>query len=143
MRELTIDEANALVPTLHRLVARAMLFKDELEARVALLHARLGSLPRDLAPRSDDDGDVVDLKRQIQETITGFEAGWAEVQALGGVVKDPRAGLVDFYGRVDGELVWLCWRFGEERIGYYHALDQGFAQRRPLPDAPPVHRILS
>ena len=143
MQELTIEEANALVPALHKIVSRLMLQKDDLASRIAALHARTGVLPRDITVHVDDDGDVADLKREVQESLAAFESGWAEVQALGGVVKDPKQGLVDFYGRVNGQVVWLCWRFGEESIGHYHALDEGFSARKPLPHAPPVHRILS
>jgi hypothetical protein len=143
MEELTIEEANDLVPTLHKIVSRLMLQKEDLANKIAALHVRTGVLPRDITIRVDDDGDVADLKREVQESLTAFEEGWAEVQALGGVVKDPKTGLVDFYGRVNGETVWLCWRFGEESIGHYHSLDEGFSARRPLPHAPPQHRILS
>ncbi len=69
-----------------------------------------------------------------------YEAGWRRVQAMGGVVKDPQAGLVDFYGRIEGKLVWLCWRYGEEMVGYFHDLDAGLAGRRPL--TPEVRRVL-
>lgn len=143
MREFTIEEANELVPALHRIVSRLMIHKEELASRIAALHARTGVLPRDITIRVDDDGDVADLKREVAESLSAFEEGWSEVQALGGVVKDPKAGLVDFYGRVNDEVVWLCWRFGEEGIGHYHKLDEGFSSRKPLPNAPPQHRILS
>ena len=54
-------------------------------------------------------------------------------RSLGAVVKDTSAmGLLDFYGRLEGRVVWLCWRFGEDRLGYYHELDTGFSGRRSL-----------
>jgi hypothetical protein len=56
------------------------------------------------------------------------------------VVKDPQTGLVDFYGRIDGRTVWLCWRYGEDCVGYYHDLDAGFSGRRPL--TADVRRVL-
>jgi GTP cyclohydrolase IA len=146
MRAFSIEEANELVPTLHRIVSRLMLQKDVITARVEALHTRLGFLPRDFSPLLDDDGDVVDLKREAAESLAAFETGWAEVSDLGGVVKDPKEGLVDFYGRLeedDDEFVWLCWRFGEERIAFYHGLEEGFAQRKPLPNAPATHPLLS
>jgi hypothetical protein len=58
--------------------------------------------------------------------------GWREVEDLGAVIKDPREGLVDFYGRVDGKLVWFCWKYGEEGVTHYHGLDEGFAGRKPI-----------
>jgi hypothetical protein len=60
-----------------------------------------------MVPRIDDPDDVRTLKQEVVDLLERFERGWGEVQELGAVVKDPRTGLVDFYGRVDGALVWL------------------------------------
>jgi hypothetical protein len=54
---------------------------------------------------------------------------------MGGVIKDARSGLVDFYGRVDGQLVWLCWKIGEDEVTHYHALNEGFSARKSLKDS--------
>ena len=60
----------------------------------------------------------------------------ARINAFGCAVKDVTTGLIDFYGFVDGELVFLCWRRGEPGVGHYHPLDTGFAGRKPLPSSP-------
>ena len=44
---------------------------------------------------------------------------------MGAVLKDPRTGLVDFYGQVDGKRVWLCWKYGEDAVTHYHGLRRG------------------
>jgi len=31
-----------------------------------------------------------------------------------------------------GEEILLCWKLGEKSIGYWHAVDGGFASRRPI-----------
>jgi hypothetical protein len=36
---------------------------------------------------------------------------------------------------VDGKPVLLCWQYGEKSIGFWHAIDEGFAGRRALPTA--------
>jgi hypothetical protein len=72
------------------------------------------------------------MKRELVRRIEEYRAGWREVEQLGAVVKDPRLGLVDFYGQVDGKLVWLCWKYGESEVGFYHALEEGFSGRKPL-----------
>ena len=49
-------------------------------------------------------------------------------------LRDIETGLVDFPALVNGRQVCLCWRLGEERVGFWHELDSGFAGRRPLID---------
>lgn len=55
-----------------------------------------------------------------------------DLDELGILVKDLDTGLIDFPSELDGELVLLCWRLGEDEIAWYHGHDDGFAGRRPL-----------
>lgn len=143
-REFSLEEANALVPTLHRLVSPLMVLRHEIEDALRALHRMLGGLPRELAPRDDDADDVRAAKQHVLDLLGRFETGWNEVSGLGCVVKDPEVGLVDFLGSVDGRSVWLCWKFGEEAVSHYHALDEGFADRRAIAGAEAhVHKIWS
>ena len=48
------------------------------------------------------------------------------------MLKDLDEGLVDFPAMLDGHEIYLCWKLGEERIGYWHGVDEGFAGRKPL-----------
>jgi hypothetical protein len=66
--------------------------------------------------------------RQLQETIS-------KIQETGCVVTDLDLGLVDFPSLLKGEEVYLCWKLGEERIGYWHGIEEGFAGRKPLQDS--------
>lgn len=56
----------------------------------------------------------------------------AEIQDLGAEFKGIELGLVDFPTRRDGETVYLCWQYGEDRIRWWHAVDSGYAGRRPI-----------
>ncbi|MFM8979723.1 MAG: DUF2203 domain-containing protein [Planctomycetia bacterium] len=58
-----------------------------------------------------------------------------EIEALGGNVRDYENASVDFYGERDGEIVYLCWQLGDERVTHWHGLDEGFAKRKPLAQA--------
>jgi hypothetical protein len=82
--------------------------------------------------QESDTNEVREWKRDLKSKMLEYGQGWQQVQELGAVIKDPQIGLLDFYGRIDGRLVWLCWRFGEDRLLYYHELDAGFAGRRTL-----------
>jgi hypothetical protein len=111
-RVFTISEVNALIPALSTLVGDQLREQSEIEQGLAELMRLTGSPPRSLEPHRSDTGEVHRLKDNLRERISRYETGWQRVQKWGGVIKDPQTGLVDFYGRVDGRLVWLCWRWG-------------------------------
>jgi len=131
-RVFTLEEANALVPMLNRLVGRQMLRQTEIEDRLRQLTRAAGRDVHDLEITEEDSVEVRSLKSDLMERIAAYEEGWQEVASLGAVVKDRRTGLVDFFGQLDGRTVWLCWRYGEERIDFFHELDSGFAGRKQL-----------
>jgi hypothetical protein len=56
----------------------------------------------------------------------------ADIDRLGVILRDPDTGLVDFASAREGEPIYLCWRLGEDRIGYWHPRDTGFMGRLPL-----------
>lgn len=131
-RVFSISEVNALIPALSSLVQDQLREQSAIEHGLAELMRLTGEPPRSLDIRSHDSSEVQRLKSDLKSRISRYETGWQRVQKWGGVVKDPQTGLVDFYGRVDGKLVWLCWRYGEDTLGYYHDLNAGFSGRRPL-----------
>jgi hypothetical protein len=55
-----------------------------------------------------------------------------KIQDDGIIIKDMSVGLVDFPCLRDGREVYLCWRYGEDRIAFWHEIDAGFAGRQPL-----------
>jgi hypothetical protein len=131
-RIFTISEVNALIPALSSLVGDQLREQSDIEHGLAELMRLTGEPPRSLVPSGADSAEVNRLKSVLRSRISRYETGWQRVQKWGGVVKDPQTGLVDFYGRVDGKLVWLCWRYGEDSLGYYHELTAGYSGRRPL-----------
>jgi hypothetical protein len=129
----TLEAANALVPQLSNIVEKQLGRRADIEERLKTLSLVTGEEPTELTP--PDPGDpppVRKLKRELFERIGAYQEGWSAVEELGAVLKDPRLGLIDFYGHVEGKAVWLCWRFGEVEIAHYHALDEGFSARKPI-----------
>lgn len=55
-----------------------------------------------------------------------------KIQATGALIKDVNSGLVDFLALRDGREVYLCWRYDEGEIRYWHDIDAGFAGRTPI-----------
>ncbi len=70
--------------------------------------------------------------RMLVEDLDGIVQ---EVEASGAVLKDVQLGLVDFPAQHGGEVIYLCWQFGEPEVAFWHAVDEGFSGRQPLPGA--------
>jgi hypothetical protein len=69
---------------------------------------------------------LVEISRRIAERLEIVRSLGAEVKAADG--------LVDFRSRLEDRIVYLCWRYGEDSVGFWHDLEGGFAARRPLLD---------
>jgi len=48
------------------------------------------------------------------------------------VVRDLDEGLCDFPADRQGRLVYLCWKLGEDSIGFWHEVAEGFQGRQPV-----------
>jgi hypothetical protein len=131
-RLFTLEEANALVPKLDKLIGRQMERRTEIEEGLRKLAQAVGHVPRELAVADDDSEAVRRIKVGLLEEIAAYESGWQEVAATGAIVKDTQTGLIDFYGRLDGRTVFFCWRYGERRVEFFHELDAGFPGRKSL-----------
>lgn len=128
----TLEAVNALIPRLKTLMASQLERRGEIEERLGQLAKLMGGVPNVIAIEERDSAEVRALKRDLAERVEKYQSAWREVEEMGAVLKDPRMGLVDFYGQVDGKFVWLCWRYGEEAVTHYHGLDEGFAGRKPI-----------
>jgi hypothetical protein len=131
-RLFTPVEVNRLIPRLSELMEQAMdrhrqasELQQHLQAEQARIRASGGGRidQRDWKARAERlDGLTIEIRALLQEVLD-----------LGGVTKDLEMGLLDFPGTVNGETVNLCWKAGELEVRYWHGLDEGFAQRKPLP----------
>lgn len=134
-RVFTLEEVNGLLPQLTVVVKRQIERRSTIEGLLLRLGRELGDVPERIVIEPADSTDVRDLKRDLIRRIEEYRAGWREVEAMGAVLKDARTGLLDFYGTVDGKLVWLCWRYGESQVAHYHALEDGVAGRKPIAES--------
>ena len=50
----------------------------------------------------------------------------------GAQIKDINSGLLDFSALRDGREVYLCWKYGEGDIAFWHEVDAGFAGRQSI-----------
>ena len=126
----TPDEANRMLPLVSRIA-------DDIVATYAKVHQALRDLEAAKAKASEaeasDGGSLLTrLDAEVARFLDVFQGLVEEIEALGGTVKDYERGCIDFYGEVDGEIVYLCWQRGEETISHWHALDEGYANRHQI-----------
>jgi hypothetical protein len=129
-REFTLEEANAAVAELRPVVERMVEHGRKLEAaqrEQRELVTRIAGNGGDMQP-----SDLRDLAEKIQREADAIAECAETIDAAGAQIKSLEEGLLDFPSRRDDELVLLCWKLGEEEIGYWHGLDEGFAGRQPL-----------
>ena len=72
------------------------------------------------------------LQEEQKQQAAAFEKLLKQMTLLGAQLKDLDQGLVDFFTNHGEELVYLCWKEGEDRIRYWHDLKSGFDGRRSL-----------
>ncbi len=125
-RIFTVPEANALIPELQQLwdtiqEGRNALVDTREEVKKASANASLGG------------GTVEGVKyiKGLQDVNGSLHA----IQELGVVIKDVEMGLCDFPFMLNGNLVFLCWKAGEDRVRWWHEIDSGYANRQPLDQA--------
>jgi hypothetical protein len=120
-RHFTLEEANALLPKIKPLLGQLLKRRARLVKARPEVEAVLEDLQRNFGG--------VAVSQATQDMIA-IEKLAANIRAYGCVLKDLNAGLVDFLAERDGREVYLCWRYGEPEIKYYHELHTGFAGRQ-------------
>jgi hypothetical protein len=126
-RYYTAREIDGLIPRLEQIFEHIEGCKTRAEELAAqVLCPTDSNVPADVAR-------IQLLRSQVEFLMEAIQDDIRTIETLGGITKDVELGLVDFLGDVAGQDVWLCWRRGETKIRFWHPLDSGYNQRRPLP----------
>jgi hypothetical protein len=130
-RTFTLQDAQMLLPTLESLLRSAIASKQLIEE----VDAELQEVAHRVFLNGGTLVNVVHLARRKAEREKAVQRAKdtvAEISATGVQVKDLDIGLLDFPCKVDGEIVLLCWKLGEEKIAHWHSPEEGFAGRKPI-----------
>lgn len=72
------------------------------------------------------------LPSQLTQDFAAIEQIVHKIQSYGCVVKEIRNGLLDFLSLRNGREAYLCLRYGEAKITFYHELHIGLNGGQPL-----------
>ena len=127
-RYFTVEEANKALPLVKRIVADILSDYDVWRDRMH--HYELAS-----AGGSGEEGESAEqvaLREEVDDVAHRINGYMEELAPVGCVFKGFDGGLVDFYAKRDGRDVFLCWKYGEATVEFWHELDDGFTGRQPL-----------
>ena len=133
MKTFTLEEAHTLLPVLKSLLQRSMDGKkliEKIDKELQDLNHRIflsGGLSVDIPT-------VARRRAERDKTLQDIKDALAEISAIGVQVKDLDTGLLDFPCVVGDQIILLCWKFGEEKIGFWHSPEEGFQGRKPVDD---------
>ena len=130
---VTLEEAQALLLRVKPLVEQL----QGLQRSIVQANQQLNEL---VAKLSAGNGYPIQAIKEQTKQVTSrqlhlleaFQSALKQLEETGCLLKDVTAGLVDFYSLRQGELVFLCWKVGEDQIRFWHPLESGYASRQPL-----------
>jgi len=120
----TIASANKILPTVIEKFKKTLKQKDEVIKIEQELEASL-------ATTSTFESYVI-LKQKLNSAVTKLYQEIEDLESMGVVIKSIDEGLLDFPSQRFGEEVWLCWKYGETEIKFWHEKDSGFNGRKPI-----------
>ena len=123
----TIEEAEKLLPGVERILRRTM--------RLNKARDLLSSIEIEVY---DDDYEnlrkITKANSQFHKLSYEFYSNMEELEDMGCIVKDLDMGLIDFYHKFEGHDIFLCWKYGEKSIRFWHETDAGYMGRKPILD---------
>ncbi|MBI2971893.1 MAG: DUF2203 domain-containing protein [Candidatus Aenigmarchaeota archaeon] len=129
----SVEEANAALPPLTTIVKEIMEIHDSIKHVTNGIKELFDIWNEAVHEAGNPDNKMYNEKlRERNELLERLQQRIEDIRQFGGVVKDLSVGLVDFYHEIDGELVFLCWKYGEREIRFWHRLQEGYGDRKPV-----------
>ena len=72
-------------------------------------------------------------KQELNHAVTALYNMIQELEDMGIMIKSVDEGLLDFPSIRYDEEIWLCWKFGENQVKFWHRKEEGFMGRKPIP----------
>lgn len=127
VRQFTIEQANATLPLVRRIVSDLLDLHPRWRAAVSAFEAEQA-----VVSANGETPAARGARLEAGRLAGEIEACLDELEQIGCVFKGFDSGLVDFPSTLEGRDVYLCWQFDEAAVEHWHEIDGGFAGRQPL-----------
>ncbi len=120
----TTKDANLILPDVIKKFEIALEKKNEISKLEQQLQMILSTTNRF--------EEYIPLKQKLNAAITQFYTASENLEKTGVVIKSIDQGLLDFPSKRFDEDVWLCWKYGETEIKFWHEKESGYTGRKPV-----------
>jgi hypothetical protein len=121
----TVDKANNILPKVKKRFDEILCCKNNVM-----------DIQEELQNLSDSNCSFekfIKKKQELNHAVTSLYNMIQELEDLGIMIKSVDEGLLDFPSIRDDEEIWLCWKFGENQVKFWHRKEEGFMGRKPIP----------
>lgn len=123
----TLEQAQNSLTDIRKIVKEIIEIKDSLEI--------FNSINIEYTEEYDGEFDELNftkINKDFHKISFEFFSKIEELENTGCLLKDINEGLVDFYCLFEGREILLCWKHGEDKIEYWHEIEDGFTGRKPI-----------
>ena len=121
----TVDQANTILPKVKKRFDEILCCKNNVM-----------DVQEELQNLSDSNCSFekfIKKKQELNHAVTSLYNMIQELEDMGIMIKSVDEGLLDFPSIRDDEEIWLCWKFGENQVKFWHRKEEGFMGRKPIP----------
>ncbi len=118
----TVTEANDILPEVVKKFEMILAKKSSVSRAQAILESATNASL----------SDFILAKQQLNRAVTEYYLAIQTLEDTGVIIKSIEQGLLDFPAKMFDDDVWLCWKYNEETVSFWHEKDSGFMNRKPL-----------
>ncbi len=127
----TLQEANKIVLMLNEKFTRIFHLKERIETVSKDVQELMGIWGGQILESDNPDNKFYfDRLKEREGAVREFQQNIDEIRESGCIIKDMNEGMADFYCKRNSDTILLCWKYGEEKIKYWHSLQD--ASRKPI-----------
>ena len=121
----TLEEANSSIPSLMGIFDKMAAIR----LKANLVREALDTPSRG---RPEEQENPAKLMEKLNSATEDARKLVEQVKVMGCIPKDLENGLIDFPSLLEGKQIFLCWKYGEDKISYWHDTEGGYRGRQPL-----------
>ena len=121
----TVDQANTILPKVKKRFYEILFCKNNVI-----------DIQEELQNLSDSNCSFekfITKKQELNHAVTSLYSMIQKLEDMGVMIKSVDEGLLDFPSIRYDEEIWLCWKFGENQVKFWHGKEEGFMGRKPIP----------